>query len=207
MSPDTLQLGRAQEGQLLMSRADHDRLVTVSKETVRQWIIRAKSWRQERGSGRSIRGGTAGPVWNFGRAQDRLVKGIRVARVKSPEKANQYLEREYLVWWEREMTAEAANADDAYRGAASRWPTPSPGSRTFWEDHPPSHSLQMRSGRLLLDRAGRHPCPSPLRRHPQIKMHSREPWAKRGHFYFASEGIFLLCLDSGRETLCRRKPS
>jgi hypothetical protein len=52
---------------------------------------------------------------NFGTAQDRLVKGLRVAGVKTIEEANQYLEEEYLVWWEREMTVEAANPDDAHR--------------------------------------------------------------------------------------------
>jgi transposase len=52
---------------------------------------------------------------NFGTAQDRLVKGMRVAGVKSLEEANRYLEQEYLVWWEREMTVEAANPDDAHR--------------------------------------------------------------------------------------------
>ncbi len=52
---------------------------------------------------------------NFGTAQDRLVKGMRVAGVKTIEKANEYLLNDYLVWWEREMTVEAANADDAHR--------------------------------------------------------------------------------------------
>jgi transposase len=52
---------------------------------------------------------------NFATAQDRLVKGMRVAGVKTLEEANQYLQDEYLVWWEREMTVEAANADDAHR--------------------------------------------------------------------------------------------
>src|SRR5438552_883167 len=52
---------------------------------------------------------------NFGTAQDRLVKGMRVAGVKTIEEANQYLEQNYLVWWEREMTVEAANPDDAHR--------------------------------------------------------------------------------------------
>ncbi|MGH9722625.1 MAG: ISNCY family transposase [Bryobacteraceae bacterium] len=52
---------------------------------------------------------------NFGTAQDRLVKGMRVARVKTIEQANQYLQEEYLVWWERELTVEAANPDDAHR--------------------------------------------------------------------------------------------
>jgi hypothetical protein len=52
---------------------------------------------------------------NFGTAQDRLVKGMRVAGVKTIEDANRYLGEEYLVWWEREMTVEAANPDDAHR--------------------------------------------------------------------------------------------
>jgi Integrase core domain len=52
---------------------------------------------------------------NFGTAQDRLVKGMRVAGVKTIEQANQYLEESYLVWWERELTVEPANSDDAHR--------------------------------------------------------------------------------------------
>jgi len=51
---------------------------------------------------------------NFETAQDRLVKGMRVAGVKTIEQANQYLEEEYLVWWEREMTVMPANSDDAH---------------------------------------------------------------------------------------------
>ena len=52
---------------------------------------------------------------NFGTAQDRLVKGMRVAGVKTIEQANQYLANDYLAWWERELTVEAANPDDAHR--------------------------------------------------------------------------------------------
>jgi transposase len=52
---------------------------------------------------------------NFGTAQDRLVKGMRVAGVKTIEQANAYLANDYLVWWERELTVEAANPDDAHR--------------------------------------------------------------------------------------------
>src|ERR1017187_8168520 len=52
---------------------------------------------------------------NFGTAQDRLVKGMRVAGVKTIEQANQYLEETYLVWWERELTVEPAHPDDAHR--------------------------------------------------------------------------------------------
>jgi len=52
---------------------------------------------------------------NFGTAQDRLVKGMRVAGVTTLEQANRYLSEEYLAWWERELTVEAANPDDAHR--------------------------------------------------------------------------------------------
>ena len=47
-------------------------------------------------------------------AQDRLVKGMRVAGVKTIEQANEYL-HDYLVWWERELTVEPASPDDAHR--------------------------------------------------------------------------------------------
>jgi transposase InsO family protein len=52
---------------------------------------------------------------NFLTAQDRLVKGMRVAGVKTIEQANEYLINDYLAWWERELTVEAASADDAHR--------------------------------------------------------------------------------------------
>src|SRR5690242_11438163 len=52
---------------------------------------------------------------NFATAQDRLVKGMRVAGITTLEAANEYLLNDYLPWWEREMTVEAANADDAHR--------------------------------------------------------------------------------------------
>ena len=52
---------------------------------------------------------------NFGTAQDRLVKGMRVAGVKTIEQANEYLREDYLAWWERELTVEPDNPDDAHR--------------------------------------------------------------------------------------------
>jgi transposase len=52
---------------------------------------------------------------NFGTAQDRLVKGMRVAGVSTIEQANEYLRDDYMVWWERELTVTAENPDDAHR--------------------------------------------------------------------------------------------
>ena len=51
----------------------------------------------------------------FGTAQDRLVKGMRLAGVSTLEQANQYLEAEYLPWWNENLTVAPASAVDAHR--------------------------------------------------------------------------------------------
>lgn len=48
-------------------------------------------------------------------AQDRLVKGMRVADVRTIEEANAYLEKQYLPWWNQSLTVEPADAADAHR--------------------------------------------------------------------------------------------
>src|SRR5260370_30552924 len=63
---------------------------------------------------------------NFGTAQDRLVKGMRVAGGKTIEQPNEYLSNDYLAWWERELTVEAANPDDAHRRRDKRPHPPAP---------------------------------------------------------------------------------
>jgi transposase len=51
----------------------------------------------------------------FGTAQDRLVKGLRVAQVRTLEAANAYLENEFLPWWNQTLTVVPAGADNAHR--------------------------------------------------------------------------------------------
>jgi hypothetical protein len=51
----------------------------------------------------------------FGTAQDRLVKGMRLAGVKNIDQANEYLEKEFLPWWERTRTVEPGDPQDAHR--------------------------------------------------------------------------------------------
>jgi len=48
-------------------------------------------------------------------AQDRLVKGLRVAGVTTLEGANHYLETEFLPWVNATLAVTPANADDAHR--------------------------------------------------------------------------------------------
>ncbi|MDQ2945837.1 MAG: ISNCY family transposase [Acidobacteriota bacterium] len=51
----------------------------------------------------------------FGTAQDRLVKGLRVAQATTLEQANAYLENEFLAWWNQTLTVSPASADNAHR--------------------------------------------------------------------------------------------
>ena len=55
---------------------------------------------------------------SFETAQDRLVKGLRVAGAKTLEQANAYLEAEYLPEWNAQFTVVPACADDAHRPLA-----------------------------------------------------------------------------------------
>jgi transposase len=52
---------------------------------------------------------------SFGTAQDRLVKGLRVAGARTLEQANRYLEREFVPWWNQHLTVLPASAADAHR--------------------------------------------------------------------------------------------
>jgi transposase len=51
----------------------------------------------------------------FQTAQDRLVKGLRVAGAKTLEQANAYLEAEFIPWWNSTITVVPASRDDAHR--------------------------------------------------------------------------------------------
>jgi hypothetical protein len=52
---------------------------------------------------------------SFQTAQDRLVKGLRVAGVTTLEDANRYLDEEFLPWWNQHLVVTAANPSDAHR--------------------------------------------------------------------------------------------
>jgi transposase len=51
----------------------------------------------------------------FSTAQDRLVKGMRVAGVRTLDEANAYLEKEYLPWWNQTLAVQPADPADAHR--------------------------------------------------------------------------------------------
>lgn len=51
-------------------------------------------------------------------AQDRLVKGLRVAGACTLDQANAYLENEYLAWWNQTLVVRPADTADAHRPLA-----------------------------------------------------------------------------------------
>jgi len=52
---------------------------------------------------------------SFQTAQDRLVKGLRVAGAATLEQANRYLETEFLPWWNQHLKVLPNNSTDAHR--------------------------------------------------------------------------------------------
>lgn len=52
---------------------------------------------------------------SFLTAQDRLVKGLRVAGVCTLADANRYLEEQFLPWWNQHLVVQPANLADAHR--------------------------------------------------------------------------------------------
>jgi hypothetical protein len=52
---------------------------------------------------------------SFQTAQDRLVKGLRVAGAKTLEQANAYLEVTFIPWWNQTIAVVPASSDDAHR--------------------------------------------------------------------------------------------
>src|ERR1039458_8744521 len=56
---------------------------------------------------------------SFQTAQDRLVKGLRVAEATTLEQANAYLETEFIPWWNQTLAVVPATAADAHRPLAA----------------------------------------------------------------------------------------
>ena len=52
---------------------------------------------------------------SFGTAQERLVKGLRLAGATTIEQANAYLESEFLPWWNTTLRVTPAHSDEAHR--------------------------------------------------------------------------------------------
>jgi transposase len=61
---------------------------------------------------------------SFRTAQDRLVKGMRVAGVCTLEEANRYLQEQFLPWWNQHLLVQPANPADAHRALGAEHDLP-----------------------------------------------------------------------------------
>jgi hypothetical protein len=85
---------------------------------------------------------------------------------------------------------------------ASRWSAPGQAKERAGRNTLFSHRPQMSSGRLFLDRVGRHQSPSPLRRHAQTTTHLRRACSKPERSTLLGSGTFYFALTNAIE--CHR---
>ncbi len=83
---------------------------------------------------------------------------------------------------------------------------PDPGPRTCREDRV-LLIVPMSSGRLFLDRVGRHQSPSPLRRHAQINMRLKNAPLKPELSTLLESGTFYFALTNGERVVGRERHS
>jgi transposase len=89
---------------------------------------------------------------SFDTAQDRLVKGMRVAGVKSLEQANQYLENEFLPWWNQTLVVEPATAEDAHRSLSKHYDLGAILSYVETRQVKPDYTIQIDRRRYQIER-------------------------------------------------------
>src|SRR6266705_3011005 len=90
----------------------------------------------------------------FGTAQDRLVKGLRLAKAASLEEANTYLEQEYLPLWNRSFTVVAANPTDAHRRLSGEHDLPAILSQVEERVVTPDYTIRYQGKIYQLGRSG-----------------------------------------------------
>jgi DNA-binding Lrp family transcriptional regulator len=90
---------------------------------------------------------------SFQTAQDRLVKGLRVAGASTLEQANVYLEEKFIPWWNEKLTVVAANSDDAHRPLAATHSLPASLSYVETRQVAPDYTIQVDNKIYLIARA------------------------------------------------------
>lgn len=88
---------------------------------------------------------------SFDTAQDRLVKEMRVAGVKTIEQANQFLSEEFLPWWNNTLAVEPASPDDAHRSLGKTHNLAAILSRVETRQVKGDYTVQFESQRYVID--------------------------------------------------------
>lgn len=89
---------------------------------------------------------------SFETSQDRLVKGMRVAGVKSLAEANQYLQNEFLPWWNETLVVEPATPEDAHRKLSKRYDLAASLSQVETRQVKPDYTIQIDRCRYQIER-------------------------------------------------------
>jgi hypothetical protein len=89
----------------------------------------------------------------FSTAQDRLVKGLRVAGVRTLAQANAYLQTQFLPWWNTTLTVEPANHEDAHRKLDRRYELTAILSHVERRQVNNDYTIQFESHRYQIERA------------------------------------------------------
>jgi hypothetical protein len=79
---------------------------------------------------------------SFQTAQDRLVKGLRVAEARTLAEANVYLETEFIPWWNQTLAVVAATVADAHRPLAKNHSLPASLSYVESREVGPGYTIQ-----------------------------------------------------------------
>ncbi len=90
---------------------------------------------------------------SFQTAQDRLVKGLRVAGAGTLEQANAYLEEQFIPWWNEKLTVVAAHPDDAHRPLAATHSLPASPSYVETRQVASDYTIQFENKIYLIARA------------------------------------------------------
>lgn len=88
----------------------------------------------------------------FGTDQDRLVKGLREARVSTLDQANRYLQEVYEPWWEATCTVRAAHPGDAHRPLSQEHDLASILSRVEWRQVQRDYTIQFQGSQYCIQR-------------------------------------------------------
>ena len=91
----------------LITQREAAKELGISERHVRRLLPQSKPAHSPQAKGREERG--------FGTAQDRLVKGMRVAGVTTIKQANQYSAEEFAPWWNGTLIVQPAHPDNAHR--------------------------------------------------------------------------------------------
>ena len=94
---------------------------------------------------------------SFQTAQDRLVKGLRVAGARTIEEANRYLEQEFVPWWNQHLVVMPAHPTDAHRRLEAGYDLPAALSHVETRQLTNDYTFQFQGTRYQLVRSSIRP--------------------------------------------------